>query len=202
MVAIVRARRFAAALMVAGLLAGCAQRGFHATPQQMEDAASARSPIVGLAAPDFSLKDQNGRTVTLAGLRGQWVVLYFYPKDDTPGCTCEATEFTKLMGHLRDLNARVYGVSDDSVATHQVFVEKFKLGLDLLSDSDHTVMRCYGAWVTARLGDKTYDRVIRSTMIIDPQGIIRYHWPEVIPEGHAQRVREKLRALQAPAAPR
>lgn len=197
--------RCAVVLSLLGLLAACQNTlgpgQYKATPLQMEEAASARSPIVGDRAPDFSLPDQTGKTVTLAGLRGQWIVLYFYPKDDTPGCTCQATEFTRLIGQLRDMNARVYGVSDDSVATHKIFVEKFSLGLDLLSDPDHKVMKEYGAWVTARLGDKTYERVIRTTMIIDPKGVIRHHWPEVIPEGHAQRVREKLAQLQKQGTP-
>jgi len=162
-----------------------------------EEAASGRSQIVGSPAPDFTLNDQSGNPVTLSKLRGQWVVLYFYPKDDTPACTCEATEFTKMLDKFRSLNAKIYGVSSDSVATHQVFVEKFNLGVGLLSDPDHKVMKSYGAWVTTALGEKSYERVIRSTLIIDPQGVIRHHWPEVIPEGHAERVGQKLAQLQA-----
>lgn len=162
-----------------------------------EEAASARSPIIGSPAPDFTLEDQNGNAVTLSGLRGQWLVLYFYPKDDTPGCTCEATEFTKLLGQLRQMKAKVYGISADSPRSHALFIGHYRLGLDLLSDPDHKVMTRYGAWVTASLGDKPYERVIRSTLIIDPEGTIRYHWPEVIPQGHAERVRQKLAQLQA-----
>jgi thioredoxin-dependent peroxiredoxin len=188
------------ALAVGCLLAGCQTRGaFKTSPKEMEEAASARSQIVGMRAPDFSLKDQNGKTVTLSSLKGQWVALYFFPQDDTPGCTCEATEFTRLIEQLKGMNARVYGISKDSVATHQVFVEKFALGVNLLSDPDRHVMRAYGACVDARLGDKTYERVIRTTVIIDPEGVIRYHWPEVMPQGHAQRVREKLAELQGQA---
>lgn len=164
-----------------------------------EEAASARSPIVNQPAPDFALPDQNGQIVKLSDLRGQWVVLYFYPKDDTPGCTCEATEFTKILDNLRGINAKVYGISPDSVRTHQAFVDKYKLAIVLLSDTTHETMRNYGAWVDYRLGDKKYERTIRSTMIIDPQGIIRFHWPEVIPTGHAERVKERLALLQAQA---
>ena len=139
--------------------------------------------------------------MTLGQLRGQWVVLYFFPKDDTPGCTCEATEFSKLIGQFKGMNAKVYGVSADSIATHRIFVDKYNLGIGLLSDPDHKVMRGYGAWVESSLGEKQYERVIRSTVIIDPAGVIRYHWPEVIPKGHAERVHEKLAMLQAkPAA--
>ncbi len=169
---------------------------YKASPKMMEEAASARSPIIGKKAPDFSLPDQNGEAVALSNLKGQWVVLYFYPKDDTPGCTCEATEFTKILADLHGMKAKVYGISDDSAAAHKVFIEKYRLGLSLLSDRDHKVMSNYGAWVTARLGDFEYQRVIRSTMIIGPQGYVRYHWPEVIPEGHAKRVSEKLADLQ------
>jgi len=161
-----------------------------------EEAASLRSPITNSPAPDFTLADQSKQMVTLSKLRGKWVVLYFYPKDDTPGCTCEATEFTKLMGQFRDMNAAVYGVSADSPATHQAFMELYDLKLNLLSDRDHKVMTAYGAWVETGLGDKKYGRTIRSTMIIDPEGVVRYHWPEVIPQGHAGRVKETLVRLQ------
>jgi peroxiredoxin Q/BCP len=137
--------------------------------------------------------------VTLSGLRGQWVVLYFYPQDDTPGCTCEATEFTSLLAKFRQMNAQVYGISADSSASHKLFITYYNLGLNLLSDPDHAVMKRYGAWVEAALGDKAYERVIRSTLIIDPKGIVRYHWPEVIPQGHADRVRQRLEQLQAQA---
>jgi thioredoxin-dependent peroxiredoxin len=168
------------------------------SPAVQEEAASARSEIVGISAPDFSLPDQNRKLVQLSALRGQWVVLYFYPKDDTPGCTTEATEFTGLLaGTFRQVGARVLGISADSVESHRSFRDKFGLGVDLLSDPDHKVMSAYGAWVSAALGQKSYGRVIRSTLLIDPAGVIRYHWPEVIPEGHAQRVEKKLTELGA-----
>ena len=189
------------AIVVASIgvvLAGCDNAALlrHDAASQ-EAAASARSPIVNSAAPDFSLPDQDSQQVTLSKTKGQWVVLYFYPKDDTPGCTCEATEFTHVIEQFRDMHAAVYGVSTDSVQTHKLFITKYKLGLNLLSDSDHHVMSAYGAYVTSRLGDAPYERVIRSTVLIDPQGVIRYHWPEVIPSGHAERVRAKLAELQS-----
>jgi peroxiredoxin Q/BCP len=164
-----------------------------------EEAASARSAIIASPAPDFTLPDQDGKSVTLSQLKGQWVVLYFYPKDDTPGCTCEATEFTALMGQFRNLAAKVYGISADSTATHRIFIDKYNFDLSLLSDRDQKVMRSYGAYVDANIGEKTYGRVIRSTVIVDPQGVIRWHWPEVIPKGHADRVRQRLQILQAAA---
>ncbi len=184
---------------LAGLgLVGCEQAGpAFEQPRAQEEAASMNSPVRGLPAPDFTLPDQNEKPVSLKDLRGQWVVLYFYPKDDTPGCTCEATEFTRILDGLKGMNARVYGVSEDRPEIHRIFIEKFELKLDLLSDPDHSMMRNYGAWVDARFGEKTYQRIIRSTVLIDPQGVVRYHWPEVIPKGHAERVSEKLAMLQA-----
>ena len=165
-------------------------------PAVQEEAASKRSQVVGHKAPDFTLKDQNNKDVRLADLRGQWVVLYFYPADDTPGCTCQATEFTQLLSRFRQMNARVYGISADSPASHRDFIKHYNLGLDLLSDPGHRVMKEYGAFVTATLGEQQYGRVIRTTMLVDPEGVIRHHWPEVIPEGHADRVRAKLAMLQ------
>lgn len=185
-----------------GVLSGCqTQPPAYELPRVQEEAASMRSPILHLPAPDFSLPNQEGKPVSLSGLRGQWVILYFYPKDDTPGCTCQATQFNRLQDALAGKNAKVIGVSADSQALHKLFAEKFKLHIDLLSDADHAVMGLYGAWVDARLGDKKYGRVIRSTVLIDPQGVIRYHWPEVIPNGHAERVAEKLALLQAAVKP-
>ena len=203
--------RMTIVVALACLVAGCANSNkaaeskttpsaeFKTTPAAMEDAAASRSPIIGKTAPDFTLLDQDSKPITLSKLRGQWVVLYFYPKDDTPGCTCEATEFTKLMKQMSQPDARVLGISTDSVETHKIFVGQYNLGIDLLSDPDHKVMEEYGAWVTAALGPNQYGRVIRSTMIIDPNGVIRYHWPEVMPQGHAARVHAKLKQLQAQA---
>jgi len=162
-----------------------------------EEAASVRSPLTGKAAPDFTLPDQDEKPVTLSKLRGKWVVLYFYPKDDTPGCTCQATEFTDLIGDMRDMNAVLYGISADSTETHQVFIEKYELSLNLLSDRHRKVMKEYGAWMESSISGEEYGRTIRSTFIIGPDGKIRRHWPEVIPEGHAQRVKEWLERLQA-----
>jgi peroxiredoxin Q/BCP len=180
-------------------VAACGLAGCENSSLIQEEAASGRSQITNSPAPDFTLKDQDGKDVTLSKLRGQWVVLYFYPKDDTPGCTCEATEFSKLIGQFKGMNAKVCGVSADSIPTHKIFIQKYDLGISLLSDPDHKVMKSYGAWVETSLGEKQYERVIRSTLIVDPQGIIRYHWPEVIPKGHAERVGRKLAQLQAQA---
>ncbi len=182
-------------LTVAGLLVlpGC-QR----TPSamSMETAAAGRSEFAGQPAPDFTLMNQDSQPVALSQERGKWVVLYFYPKDDTPGCACEANEFTELLTQFRNMNALVLGISADSPKSHRLFIEKYNLSLTLLSDPNHAVMKRYGAWVESSLGDKKTERVIRSTFIIGPQGTVRYHFPEVIPQGHAERVREKLAELQ------
>lgn len=162
----------------------------------VEEAAAGRSPFTGQMAPDFTLVNQSDQPVALSTQRGRWVVLYFYPKDDTPGCTCQATEFTSLLKNFRDMNAEILGVSEDTPASHRAFAAKYYLALTLLSDPDHRVMESYGAWVTSGTGANRYGRLIRTTFIIDPSGVIRYHWPEVIPEGHAERVRQKLAQLQ------
>jgi len=160
-----------------------------------EAAASARSTAIGKRAPTFALPDENERMVSLDSLRGEWVVLYFYPADDTPGCTCQATEFTSLIKSFRRSNARVYGVSGDTPLVHQMFIAKYGLQIPLLSDPQRTVMREYGAWVDIPEGLLAPGRVIRSTFLINPDGIIAWHWPEVIPQGHAERVMQKLKAM-------
>ena len=120
-----------------------------------------RSAIIGLPAPDFTLINQENKPVSLKDYRGQWVILYFYPKDNTPGCTCQAAEFSQLAVSLKGMNTKVVGISGDPVAEHEKFYSKLKLKVDLLSDTDHAVMRQYGAWVDARLGEKKYERMIQ-----------------------------------------
>jgi len=184
------------AIAAAGLFCVCIGRKGPQACQQ-EEAASRGSPILGKVAPDFTLSDQHHNLVTLSQLAGQWVVLCFYAQDDTPGCTCQATEFTELLSLLRQMNACVYGISGQSVGSHEAFIYAYDLGLDLLSGTGHGVMEQHGAWGDARLGDKRNGRVIGTTMIIDSTGIIRYHWPKLVSAGHAQRVRYKLADRQA-----
>ena len=194
-------RRIAFLVVVGGLLAGCDQGGAPAGPttHEMEEAAAQRSAFIGQLAPDFTLPDHADRPVNLRSQRPKWVVLYFYPKDDTPGCSCQATEFTQLLRDFRDTGAVVFGVSMDSPDSHRAFQEKYHLDLTLLSDPRHRVMQQYGAWVKTYLGNREYGHVLRSTFLIGPDGVIRHHWPEVIPTGHAGRVRDKLKKLQAAA---
>ena len=156
---------------------------------------------VGKPAPPFSLPDQDGKTVALAALKGQWIVLYFYPRDDTPGCTIEACEFTAGIAAFRGLDAVVYGCSADGAASHQKFIGKYELAFGLLTDADHAVMTAYGAWGTKVLYGKETVGVIRSTVLIAPDGTVARHWPKVKAEGHAEQVRAALAELRGSAAP-
>ena len=154
---------------------------------------------VGQKAPAFKLEDQDEKTATLASYAGQWVVLYFYPRDDTPGCTVEACDFTKGIRGFEKLDAVVLGCSADSPASHRKFIEKYKLKLRLLSDPEHKLMSKYGAWGEKMLYGKKTIGVIRSTVLIDPAGKIAHHWAKVKSRGHAEKVAEKLAELQGAA---
>jgi peroxiredoxin Q/BCP len=156
---------------------------------------------VGKPAPAFSLPDQDGKAVALAALKGRWVVLYFYPRDDTPGCTVEACEFTAGIAAFRGLDAAVYGCSADGAASHQKFIGKYKLAFGLLTDADHAVMTAYGAWGRKVLYGKETVGVIRSTVLIAPDGTVAHHWARVKAEGHAEQVRSRLQELRGAAPP-
>ena len=151
---------------------------------------------VGAAAPGFALPDQNGRTVRLSDLAGSWVVLYFYPKDDTPGCTVEACEFSAGIAEFRGLDAVVLGCSPDSPASHRRFADKHGLELTLLSDPEAVVLRRYRAWGVKERSGRTREGVIRSTVLIDPEGTVACHWPSVKAAGHAAAVRDALAELK------
>ena len=155
------------------------------------------SLVVGRKAPAFSLPDQDEQTVKLGDLKGQWVVLYFYPKDDTPGCTTEACDFTAGIKGFEKLDATVLGCSADSPETHRKFIAKYKLKVRLLTDAAHDTMAAYGAWGEKNMYGKVTMGVIRSTVIIDPQGKVARHWPKVKAQGHAEEVREALAELRA-----
>ncbi len=156
-----------------------------------------QTPIeAGQKAPAFTLPDQDGREVKLTDHAGKWVVLYFYPRDDTPGCTTEACEFTAGIEAFRGLDAVVLGCSPDSPEKHRRFIAKHELGITLLSDPGHEVMERYGAWGEKNNYGKKTMGVIRSTVIIDPHGLLAHHWRKVKAAGHAEKVREKLRELK------
>ncbi|HNX49319.1 MAG TPA: peroxiredoxin [Thermoanaerobaculaceae bacterium] len=152
---------------------------------------------VGSPAPGFSLPDQQGSRVSLESLAGTWVVLYFYPKDDTPGCTTEACEFTDSIAQFDGLDAVVLGCSPDSPDSHARFIAKHGLKLRLLSDPEHAVLAAYGAWGEKQMYGRAVTGVIRSTVIIDPKGRVAAHWPTVKAAGHAAEVAAKLAELKA-----
>lgn len=155
-----------------------------------------RALTVGAPAPAFSLPDQDGATVSLESLAGNWVVLYFYPKDDTPGCTTEACEFTASITDFSGLDAVVLGCSPDSPASHRKFIAKHGLKVRLLSDPERTVLSAYGAYGEKKMYGKPVVGVIRSTVVIDPAGKVAAHWPTVKAAGHAAAVAAKLRELR------
>jgi len=149
----------------------------------------------GRKAPDFELEAAGGDTVSLAGLRGKPVVLYFYPKDDTPGCTREACAFQDQLQKIKRAGAVVLGVSPDSVASHERFRSKYGLRFPLLADPDKKVAKKYGAFGEKLMYGKKVQGMIRSTFVIDGEGTVRKVFPRVKVDGHADKVLEALKEL-------
>jgi len=143
---------------------------------------------VGQKAPEFALTDKDGKTVSLSDFRGQKVVLYFYPKDNTPGCTRQACAFAGAYEGFRARSAVVIGVSRDSAASHQKFAGKYDLPFLLLSDPDHQVIEAYGAWQEKKNYGKVSMGVVRSTYVIDEEGIIEKVMPKVKPDTNAEEI--------------
>ena len=150
---------------------------------------------VGQSAPDFTLPRDGGSDVTLSALRPSAVVLYFYPKDDTSGCTKEAIAFTGLSEEFAASGAVIFGVSKDTVAKHDKFVSKHDLGIPLLSDAESDVCERYGVWVEKSMYGKKYMGIERSTFLIDGDGNVREVWRKVKVPGHAEAVLEAVRSL-------
>jgi len=146
----------------------------------------------GDKAPDFDLPTDTGR-VSLAALKGRWVVLFFYPKDDTPGCTTESKGFSEARSDFEALGATVVGVSKDTAAKHGKFRAKHGLTVELGSDAETDVIERYGAWVEKKLYGREYMGIDRSTWLIDPQGVIRRIWRKVKVPGHVEAVLQALR---------
>jgi len=146
----------------------------------------------GKKAPAFTLPDENGNKLQLKSLAGQWVVLYFYPRDDTPGCTVQACDFTGGLKEFEKLGATILGCSPDSCESHQKFISKHKLKIRLLSDPSHTVMEKYSAWGEKNMYGKISEGVIRSTVLINPDGNVAKHWKRVKAKDHAEYVRKFL----------
>ena len=147
-------------------------------------------------APEFCLPNQDETEICLRDLAGKWVVLYFYPKDNTPGCTTEACDFTDNLEEFEELDAVILGVSPDSPKKHRNFIEKKNLKITLLSDENKEVLKKYGAWGLKKMYGREYEGVIRSTFIISPDGEIVAQWKNVKVKGHVEKVKEKLKELQ------
>ena len=156
-------------------------------------------PAVGDLAPEVALPDETGTVHRLADQRGRWTVLYFYPKDDTPGCTVEACEFRDRIDTFLERGADVWGISPQGGASKRAFREKFQLPFTLLSDEGHTVADVYGTWVEKQNYGKTHWGTARTTFLVGPDGRIARVWPKVRSEGHATEVLEALDELQAVA---
>lgn len=161
-------------------------------------AKTASKVVEGQTAPDLALPDATGKRITLAALRGKHVVVYFYPKDDTPGCTKEACGFRDLWADLKRAGVIVLGVSADGAASHESFARKYKLPFSLLSDADRKVMTAWGAYGEKLLYGKKTVGVIRSTVWIGPDGVVRKHWTRVADAAkHPAQVLEAIRAQKA-----
>jgi peroxiredoxin Q/BCP len=151
---------------------------------------------VGDKAPDFTLPTDGGRKVSLKALKGKTVVLYFYPRDDTPGCTAEACAFRDSLPDFSKVKAEVIAISRDSVASHEKFKKKFKLPFPLASDEDGKVTDDYGVWVEKSMYGKKYMGIERATFLIDGKGVIRDIWRKVKVDGHADEVLAAAEALK------
>ena len=153
-------------------------------------------PTVGDRAPEIALPDDTGTIHRLADQQGRWTIVYFYPTDDTPGCTTEACEFRDMSETIHERGADVWGISPQGQASKRAFREKFGLPFALLADEGHHVADAYGTWVEKKNYGKTYWGTARRTFLVDPEGRIARVWPKVKPEGHAADVLAALDELQ------
>ena len=150
----------------------------------------------GEKAPDVSLATDDGQNVRLSSYKGRPVVLYFYPKDDTPGCTTEAKDFSCLAAEFKKAGAEIIGISPDSAKSHLKFRQKHELEVKLASDEDHSIAEAFGSWVEKSMYGKTYMGVDRSTFLVDKQGKVAKAWRKVKVAGHAEEVLAALKALK------
>jgi peroxiredoxin Q/BCP len=155
-------------------------------------ARSREGPFLGKNAVAFCLPDAEGTSICLDSFKGKWVVLYFYPRDNTPGCTLEAMQFNAALEKFADLGAQVIGVSADSPESHQNFAEKHNLSILLLPGTDHMVLKAYGAWKPQTMFGKEFLGTRRDTFLVDPDGTIVAVWRKVSPKGHAEEVKAVL----------
>ena len=147
---------------------------------------------IGNKAPNFNLPNQNGNSVRLDDFAGRWLVVYFYPRDDTPGCTVEANDFTRLKKDFEKKETVILGVSPDNEAKHCKFIDKHGLKIDLLADCEKSMLSDYGVWQEKSMYGKTYMGVVRTTYLIDPDGNIAGAWTKVKANGHADAVLKRL----------
>jgi peroxiredoxin Q/BCP len=146
-------------------------------------------------APNFNLISTNGNSYSLKDSIGRYVVLYFYPKDDTPGCTIETNDFNKLLSKFKKLNCEVYGVSKDNMKSHNKFKEKYKIKFDLLSDDEIKIVKSYKVWAKKKFMGREFMGIVRSTFLIDPMGKIVKIWDNVKVKDHAQEVLDTLKNI-------
>ena len=147
-------------------------------------------------APNFNLISTNGNSYSLKDSIGRYVVLYFYPKDDTPRCTIETNDFNKLLSKFKKLNCEVYGVSKDNMKSHNKFKEKYKIKFDLLSDDEIKIVKSYKVWAKKKFMGREFMGIVRSTFLIDPMGKIVKIWDNVKVKDHAQEVFDTLKNIQ------
>lgn len=152
---------------------------------------------IGKVAPEFCLPNQDEIEICLRDLKGKWIVLYFYPKDNTPGCTTEACEFTEMLPNFDEVDAVIVGISPDSPKSHRNFIEKKDLQITLLSDEEKEVSSLYEVWQLKKLYGKEYMGIIRSTFLIDPSGKIAAMWDKVKVKGHVSEVLERLKEYKS-----
>jgi peroxiredoxin Q/BCP len=152
--------------------------------------------MTGKNLPPFQLQNDLGETVTDTSLKGRWTVIYAYPKDNTPGCTQEACDFRDNWGRVEALGVQVYGISRDSVKSHQGFIAKQNLPFRLLSDPEAVLLKALGAFGKKVMYGREMEGIIRSTYVVDPKGVIRKSWPKVSVKGHVQEVLGVMEALK------
>jgi thioredoxin-dependent peroxiredoxin len=150
---------------------------------------------VGQPAPNFTAQNRAGENISLHDFNGRWLILYFYPKDNTPGCTTQATDFTSKLADFRLLNTEIVGISPDSIVSHEKFITKHKLGITLLSDPEHQIADLYEVWQLKKFMGKEYMGIVRSTFLIDPTGNIAHIWPNVKVKNHAETVFDRLKQI-------
>jgi len=151
---------------------------------------------IGDKIPAFCLPNQDEEEICFRDIKGRWAVIYFYPKDNTPGCTTEACDFTVALPDFTSLEAIILGVSPDSPKKHRNFIEKKELKITLLADEDKSLCKSFGMWQLKKFMGREYMGVVRSTFLIAPDGTLAYKWEKVKVKGHVEEVKEKLKELQ------